>query len=133
MWQAASAPPAEPGGYGLFLFETLVILALVCVAAWAFIRFGVRRLHPTGGGRRGPLRLVARLPLEPRRTLFIVEAAGKTFLVGASEHGPLTSLAELDPAEVAAAVAAGAPARVPMPSFLEFLRRKIPPATSKGE
>ena len=117
-------PPAEPGGYGLFLLETLLILALVCAAAWLVIRFGVRRLYPGPGARGGPLRLVARLPLEPRRTLYIVEAGKKMFLVGSSEQGPLASLAELDPQEVEA-LQAVPPS--PPKSFLDLLRKKDPP------
>ena len=120
---AAAAPlPAEAGGYGLFLFETLLILVGVCVLAWLVLRFGVKRLYGTGAGAsgQGPLRVLARLPLEPRRTVYIVEAAGKTLLVGASEAGPLTVLAELDERAVAAAMAA-----VPrQKSFLEILHAK---------
>ncbi len=112
------APP-ETGGYGLFLFETLAILVGVCVVAWLVLRFGVKRLYAAPGtGAGGPLRVVARLPLEPRRTVYIVEAAGKTLLVGASEAGPLTVLAELDERAVAAAVAAVPRQR----SFLEVLQ-----------
>lgn len=114
----------ETGGYGLFLFETLVILALVCAGAWLVIRFGLRRLYPGVGGKSGPLRIVARLPLEPRRTLYIIEAGKKMLLVGTSEQGPLTTLAELDRDDVAAALH---DAPVPQRSFLELLRKKDPP------
>jgi flagellar biogenesis protein FliO len=121
---APSSPPPDAGGYGWFLFETLLILALVCLGAWLVIRFGVKRLYPGVGARGGPLRLVARLPLEPRRTLYIVEAGKKMFLVGTGEQGSLTNLGELDPREVEAAEAM-APA--PHRSFLDLLRKKDPP------
>ena len=91
--------------------------------AWLILRFGVKRLYGMGGagvGGNGLLRVLARLPLEPRRTVYIVEAAGKTLLVGASEAGPLTVLAELDERAVAAAVAAAPRQR----SFLEILQAK---------
>jgi flagellar biogenesis protein FliO len=120
--QAAPAPPPEAGGYGMFLFETLVILALVCVGAWLVIRFGIRRLYPGPGAQKGPLRLIARLPLEPRRTLYIVEAGKKMFLVGAGEQGPLATLGELDPNDVATP-----DAPVPQRTFLDLLRKKDPP------
>jgi flagellar biogenesis protein FliO len=120
---APSPPPEAAGGYGLFLFETLFILVGVCVLAWLVLRFGVKRLY--GGGAaaasaNGALRVLARLPLEPRRTVYIVDAAGKTLLVGASEAGPLTVLAELDERAVAAAVAAAPRQR----SFLEILQAR---------
>ncbi len=94
------AGPELPS-YGAFLVETLVILAVVCAAAWAILRFGVRRAARPSGS----LKVVARLPLEPRRTLYVVEAAGKTLLVGVSE-GAIATLAELDAAAVRAAAEA---------------------------
>jgi flagellar biosynthetic protein FliO len=94
----------ELPGYGAFLIETLAILTVVCALAWLILRYGVKR----GGLRRtGPLAVIARLPLEPRRTLYVVEAPGKTLLIGVSE-GSIATLAELDPAEVASALAAAA-------------------------
>ncbi|HKA89131.1 MAG TPA: flagellar biosynthetic protein FliO [Haliangiales bacterium] len=109
----------EPS-YGTFLLQTLLVLAVVCAVAWLILRFGVRRLY--SGGGHGPLRVVARLPLEPRRTLYIVDAAGKIFFVGTSEGGPVTLLAELDPAVVEAALAAAR--SEPRAGLLDILRRK---------
>ena len=110
----------ELPGYGAFLLETLAILTVVCALAWLILRYGVKR-----GGLRGtgPLSVVARLPLEPRRTLYVIEAPGKTLLVGVSE-GSIATLAELDPAEVASALsAAGAPGR----TFMDIWRAVKPP------
>lgn len=124
---AATATPAlEWGtGYGLFLVQLLLVLVLVCVGAYLALRFGLRRLYATGA--RGPIRVVARLPLEPRRTLYLIEVGGKTLLVGASESGPLTTLAELDPTAVAGAVAAAsgdtAPGRRRFAEILGSMRR----------
>jgi flagellar biogenesis protein FliO len=122
-------PPPAPGGYGTFLLETLLILAGVCVLAWAVIRFGLRRLYaaPQAPGG-GPLRVIARLPLEPRRTVYIIEAGGKTLLVGAAESGPLAVLAELDAVQVAAAVRAAPRAR----SFLDVLNLKTREPAGSG-
>jgi flagellar biosynthetic protein FliO len=100
--------------YGGLLVETLIILGLVCALAWAAIKFGLRRTLPPA---MGPLKIVARLPLEPRRTVYIIEAAGKTLLVGVGD-GPMQTLAELDADAVASAKAAEPPRR----TFLEVLR-----------
>jgi len=110
---------SEPS-YGAFLLQTLLVLAVVCVVAWVVLRFGVRRLHL--GGAHGPLRIVARLPLEARRSLYIVDAAGKLLLIGVGEGGPMAVLAELDPAAVEQALAASA--REPRAGWLELLRRR---------
>lgn len=92
----------ELPGYGAFLVETLVILTVICALAWVILRYGLRRV---GWRQTGPLKVLARLPLEPRRTLYVVEAPGKTLLIGVSE-GSVATLAELDPALVEGAVAA---------------------------
>src|SRR6185436_11028202 len=60
------------------------------------------------------LDVIARVPLEPRRSLYVVEVAGKTLLVGTSEMG-LSVLSELDGGEVRARA-------VDRPSFGELVR-----------
>ena len=78
-------------GFGGSLAISLVSLGVVCVIAWASLRFLGRR----GFGRAsGPIKVVARCPLEPRRSLYVVEIAGRCFLIGVGD-GPMTMLAEL--------------------------------------
>ena len=114
-------PPELPtGGYGAFLFQSLLILVGVCVLAWLVIRFGIKRLIHTTGQANGPLKLVARLSLEPRRTLYVIEAGGKHLLIGTNENGPMTHLGELDSEAITEALAAQAQ----RPTFLEVLRKK---------
>ena len=87
--------------YGDLLVTSLVVLVAVCVAAFLAVRF-FGRFMATGRARGAHLLdVVARVPLEPRRSLYVVEVAGKTLLVGTSEMG-LSVLTELDPAEVRA-------------------------------
>jgi flagellar protein FliO/FliZ len=87
--------------YGDLLITSLVVLGIVCVAAFVALRvFG--RLLASGRTRGAHLMdVVARVPLEPRRSLYVVEVAGKTLLVGTSEMG-LSVLSELDAGEVRA-------------------------------
>jgi flagellar biosynthetic protein FliO len=78
-------------GFGGSLAISLVSLGVVCVIAWVSLRFLGRR----GFGRaNGPIKVVARCPLEPRRALYVVETAGRCFLIGVGD-GPMTMLAEL--------------------------------------
>jgi flagellar biogenesis protein FliO len=81
------------------LVTSLLVLGGVCVAAFVAVKLFARVL--AGGRARGAhmLDVVARVPLEPRRSLYVVEVAGKTLLVGTSEMG-LSVLSELDAAEV---------------------------------
>jgi flagellar protein FliO/FliZ len=81
------------------LATTVVALAVVCALAIGALRALGRK--GVGGGAAG-LKVVARLALEPRRTLYVVEAGGKCLLVGVGD-GPMAVLAELDPSQVRAA------------------------------
>jgi flagellar biogenesis protein FliO len=100
--------------YGDLLITSLVVLGVVCVAAFVAVRvFG--RLLASGRTRGAHLMdVVARVPLEPRRSLYVVEVAGKTLLVGTSEMG-LNVLSELDAGEVRARV-------VERPTFAELVK-----------
>jgi flagellar biogenesis protein FliO len=87
--------------YGDLLLTSLVVLGAACVAAFVVVRLA-GRLLATGRSRGAPvLAVVARLPLEPRRSLYVVEVAGKMLLVGTSEMG-LSLLSELDGGQVRA-------------------------------
>lgn len=77
------------------LVMSLVVLGGVCLAAYLLVRL-VGRALSTGRNRGAHLLdVIARVPLEPRRSLYVVEVAGKTLLVGTSEMG-LSVLSELD-------------------------------------
>jgi flagellar biosynthetic protein FliO len=68
-------------------------LGVVCVLAWGTLRL----LAGRGIGKAsGAIRVVARCPLEPRRSVFVIETAGRCFLVGVGD-GPMALLAELEP------------------------------------
>lgn len=104
----------EAASYGDLLVTSLVVLGGVCIAAFVAVRFLGRFLAT--GSRRGAhlLDVVARVPLEPRRSLYVVDVAGKTLLVGTSEMG-LSVLSELDREVVQARV-------VERPTFAELVR-----------
>jgi len=73
---------------------SFVSLGAVCLVAWAALKLMAGR----GIGRAsGAIKVLARCPLEPRRSLYVVEAAGRCFLVGVGD-GPMAVLAELDAA-----------------------------------
>ena len=67
-------------------------LGVVCLVAWGALRL----LAGRGVGKAsGAIRVVARCPLEPRRSVYVIEAAGRCFLIGVGD-GPMAVLAELE-------------------------------------
>jgi flagellar protein FliO/FliZ len=107
----------ESTGYGDLLVTSLLVLGAVCVAAFVAVRV-LGRFLATGRARGAHLMdVVARVPLEPRRSLYVVEVAGKALLVGTSEMG-LTVLTELDAGEVKARA-------VPRVGFAELVRDAV--------
>ena len=73
------------------LLSTTVALAFVCALAVGALRLlGPRKFS----GR--DLRVVEKLPLDARRSLYLIEVAGQRMLIGAGD-GPLTLLKELPP------------------------------------
>jgi len=100
--------------YGDLLVTSIIVLAVVCVVAFVVVKV-LGRFLATGRVRGAHLLdVVARVPLEPRRSLYVVEVAGKTLLVGTSEMG-LSVLSELDGDEVRARA-------VPKQSFGDLVR-----------
>jgi flagellar biosynthetic protein FliO len=94
--------PDEPGSMGALLVRTLLVLGLVVVLIYLVLNVGLRRLVGMSGlvpGRSNVVKVLERTSLEPKRSLYLVQAAGEYFLVGGTDGG-LTLLAKLDAAEV---------------------------------
>jgi flagellar biosynthetic protein FliO len=87
---------------GALLVRTFIVLGLVVVLIYLVLNVGLRRLVGISGlvsGRGSVVKVLERTALEPKRSLYLVQAAGEYFLVGATDGG-LTLLAKLDAAEV---------------------------------
>lgn len=128
------APEGGAQGYGELLASSLLLLALV-VGALVAVVLGGRAL--TRRGRRGGgsdwMEVLARLPLEPRRSLYVVRVADRTLVLGASEQG-LTLLRELEGGELPSAAPASGPS---FPQLVErasaALRRRAPAAAPASQ
>lgn len=94
---------AEPDSMGLSALKTLIMMAIVVGLIYLTLNVGLRRMMgiKSGplGGKVGLVNVVERIPLEQRRTLFVLKAAGEYLLVGTSEGG-MTLISKLDTAEV---------------------------------
>jgi flagellar biogenesis protein FliO len=88
---------AAATSYGDLTLRMIGGLVFVSLAAYAGLRWGLGR-HSTPGPGPQELSLAARLPIEPRRSVLIIETNGERFLIGSSEHGlhPLGRLEKTD-------------------------------------
>jgi flagellar biogenesis protein FliO len=77
------------------LVQTILALLFVCGIAYVIFRVILPRLSTNYGGN-SMIRIVDRAGLEARKTLYVIEVAGKWLLVSASEEG-VQLVSELDP------------------------------------
>lgn len=96
-----NAPPgmqAEPESLSWMLLRTLLVFGGVLASIYLTLNVGLRKLMGLQGvpvGRPSVLSVVERLPLDQRRTLFVLKAADEYLLVGGGESG-LQLLSKLD-------------------------------------
>jgi flagellar protein FliO/FliZ len=101
--------------YAAYLVETFITLVCVCGLAFVVL-WGGRRL---GIGRpSGPIELRGHLPLDARRSIYLVKVGEQVFVVGVGEGG-FTKLGEVGADELPAVVAA------PAGAFADILARAI--------
>ncbi len=94
----------EPESLAGTLLRTLLVLGMVLGLVYVSLNYGLRKLMgvratPLGGGARGLVTVVERIPVDPRRSLFVVRAAGEYLLVGGAEGG-MNLISKLNPEEV---------------------------------
>ncbi|MDP1918203.1 MAG: flagellar biosynthetic protein FliO [Myxococcales bacterium] len=119
---------------GWSLVRTFVVLGLVIGLAWLTLNVGLRRLMGLGPatGRRGIVTVVERVPLDQKRTLYVVRAGDEVLLLGGSDLS-VTFLTKLD-AKVIEESAPKSTGQVSLSPFLQKLLGKKdapppPPAT----
>ena len=89
------------------LVQMFVVLGGVCLLAYVVLGKLLPRIvrGTTPLAKRRILEVVDRLPIDPRRSILVVEMASRYFLVGITEQG-ITLLSRLDEDDVKAALAA---------------------------
>jgi flagellar biosynthetic protein FliO len=100
---ALQAPtPFDParyndGGASFFamLAQTIVALALVCGLAYVLFRWVLPRLQQVSGASGSMVRIVDRTGLDARKSLYVIEVAGRWLLIASSEAG-VQLISELD-------------------------------------
>jgi flagellar biogenesis protein FliO len=83
-------------------FEVLLALGGVLALAYAILKIGLPRIFGMRTQGTGPIKVVARYTLEPRKTLYLVQAGSQVFLLGTSDNQVqhLTALTDENAAEI---------------------------------
>lgn len=117
----ALPPTPELPSYGGLLVRTLIALVVVLLLAWVLLRWGMRRFSPGVAGAPS-LRVLAKTPLDGRRSVVLVEASGRYLVLGVAEGG-VSLLCELEAEAVSQALSE---AEVSRPRrFAEVLRERL--------
>ena len=123
-------------GYSAELFRALVALGAVCLLAVVVLKAAARR--GLGMGQPGPVRVLQRIPLEHRRTLYLVRVGERGLLIGVGEGGSPALLAELEPEEIGGEMESGRLGEAAPPWLGRWLRagrgsmNEAPPAGGEG-
>ena len=79
--------------------KTMAMLGGILALVWAALRLWLPRLAGPAASAANPIEIVARRPLEPRKTLYVVRVGKTTLLVAAAgEAVTLLDHVECDPA-----------------------------------
>lgn len=104
--------------------EVLLALGGVLVLAYVTLRVGLPRMFGMQTSASGPIRVVARYPLEPKKTLYLVKTGTQVFLIGTSESQVqyLTAVAPENAVEMLESARAEEAPRKVFPSLTWFRR-----------
>ena len=103
----------------------LLALAGVLVLAYVTLKIGLPRLFGMSPPANAPMRVLARFPLEPRKTLYLMEMGSQVFLLASSDNN-VTYLTAVDPENVTQIIAnerKGTPARKEFRQILAWFQR----------
>lgn len=106
----------------------LLALAGVLVLAYVTLKVGLPRIFGMNTSGTGPIRVMARYPLEPKKTLYLVEAGSQVFLLASSESGVtyLTPVEAENAAQMFAVKSVAQPARKDFRQLLAWFQRSDP-------
>ena len=102
-WLACLLQTANPAeelggvtGQALGFLRVVFILAAVVLLAYGAVRHWLPRVTGLRSLESGPIQILARTPLEPKKTLYLLKVGSEILLVGTSEN-QLHFLKALDP------------------------------------
>lgn len=106
-WAKGPPPPLPEASAAEVLLRLGGALVLVCAFAWWSLRLGLKRFQPP---ENGVVRVRARVAVEPRRSILLVEVGPTTFVVASTEQG-MQALGTMPSAELPESVSIPEPVR----------------------
>ena len=79
--------------------KLVVVLGGILLLAYGTLRWWLPRMTGIRPGARGPIQVVSRFPLEPRKTLYLLKVGG-TYQLLSSTDNAVRPLATLTPEEI---------------------------------
>jgi flagellar biogenesis protein FliO len=103
----------------------LLALAGVLVLAYVTLRVGLPRTFGMRASSAGLIQVLARYPLEPKKTLYLVKTSSQVFLIGTSESQVeyLTAIAPENAAEILESVRLEEPPRKDFRQILSWFQK----------
>ena len=102
--------------------EVLLALGGVLVLAYVTLKIGLPRMFGMRTPSRGPIKVVARYSLEPRKALYLVQAGSQVFLLGTSDN-QVQNLAALTDDNAAEILRSALVEELPRQDFRALLNR----------
>ena len=102
--------------------KLMLVLAGIIALTYAILRYWLPKLSALRSPGSGPIQVVARLPLEPRKNLYIIKAGAGYLLIGTAENS-VHMLSTLQPEAIEELCASPARTESAPPEFLTLLRR----------
>lgn len=84
-----------PVDFTWMFIKVIIVLAFVCVIAFAVIKYVLPRASFVKRGQDSQIELIERFALEPRKSLYILKVGSRFLLLGTSEN-TLSPLMELN-------------------------------------
>lgn len=101
LWLQAAMPSEELtslSSSALDYVKLIFVLSAILILAYVTVRHVIPRFLGMNNSPGGPIQVLARFPLEPKKTLYAVKAGADVFLIGSSESG-MQFLKDLNPAD----------------------------------
>jgi flagellar biogenesis protein FliO len=99
------------------------VLGLILAVTFVIVHVALPRMPSIRRLSSGVIRVSARLPLEPKKNLYVVRVGADYYLVGASESG-LHYLTALDKDRIEAALEAETPPEREFSTLMQAFRRR---------